>query len=108
MNNITLQQLIQLVMEQAKEKGFGISPEEVNVPEKIALIHSEVSEAYEAYRHNNLHGKDGLSEELGDVIQRVLHLCGALDIDIEKAILTKLEYNKDRQWDWNKINESHQ
>lgn len=94
-------------MEQAREKGFGATPEEIDVPEKIALIHSEVSEAFEAYRHNNINGKDGFEEELGDVIQRVLHLCGALGIDIEAAILKKVEFNKNRNWDWDKLHEQH-
>jgi len=93
-------------MQQAKEKGFGTTPAEVDIPEKIALIHSEVTEAFTAYRHKNMQGKDGFEEELGDVIIRVLHLCGALNINIEAAILKKLEYNKDRTWDWDNLNES--
>ena len=94
-------------MEQAKAKGFGTTPEEINVGEKIALIHSEVSEALEAYRHKNISAKDGFEEEMGDAIQRILHLCGILGVDVEGAILEKLQYNKDRKWDWDKMNESH-
>ena len=107
MDNITLKQLTCLILDQAKNKGFGTKPEEINVAEKIALIHSEISEAFEAYRHKNIDGKDGFKEELGDAIQRILHLCGVLDIDVEKAILKKLESNKSRCWDWDKMNESH-
>lgn len=104
--SLTLAQLSGLIMQQAKDKGFGMSPDEVDVPEKIALIHAEVTEAYTAYRHKNIHGKDGLEEELGDVIQRVLHLCGALGLNPEAAILKKLESNKGRTWDWDNLNES--
>jgi NTP pyrophosphatase (non-canonical NTP hydrolase) len=107
MDDLSLKQLSALVLKQAKEKGFGTRPEEINVGEKIALIHSEISEAFEAYRHKNMNGKDGFTEEMGDAIQRILHLCGALGIDVEEAILEKLEYNKDRQWDWKKMNEQH-
>lgn len=94
-------------MKQAKDKGFGVDPEKINVPEKIALIHSEVSEAYDAYRHKEMDGKDGFKMELGDIVSRVLHLAGVLDIDIEEQILKKIDSNKDRNWDWKKMNESH-
>ena len=105
--SLSLEQITDEIMQQAKEKGFGIKPEEINVAEKIALIHSEVSEAFEAYRHKNIDGKDGFTEELGDVIQRILHLCGIFNIDIEKSIIKKLEANKTREWDWDKMNEKH-
>jgi NTP pyrophosphatase (non-canonical NTP hydrolase) len=107
MKEITIKQLTDLVMQQAKEKGFGTKPKETNVPEKVALIHSEISEAYEAYRHKKMKGKGGFEEELGDALQRILHLCGSLDIDIEKAILKKMKSNKGRKWDWTKLNENH-
>lgn len=94
-------------MQQAKDKGFGTHKTEINVAEKIALIHSEISEAFEAYRHNDMDSKDGFKQELGDAVQRIIHLCGCLDIDIEKEILTKIENNKTRKWDFNKINETH-
>jgi len=107
MNNLSINQLKESIMKQAKEKGFGTTPQEINVAEKIALIHSEISEVYEAYRHQNIDGKDGFKEELGDVIIRTLHLCGVFDIDIEKEILTKMDYNQGRTWDWSKLNEKH-
>lgn len=102
---MTLEELSVLIMKQAKEKGFGTTTDEIDVPEKIALIHSEVSEAFEAYRHKNIDGKDGLKEELGDAIQRILHLAGCLDIDLEAAILKKLKHNENREWDFDKMNE---
>ena len=105
--DITVKELTSLVMNQAEEKGFGTKPEDISVPEKIALLHSEISEAYEAYRHNNMDGKDGFAEELGDVMQRVLHLSGIFNIDIEESILKKLDNNKNRTWDWDKMNEKH-
>jgi NTP pyrophosphatase (non-canonical NTP hydrolase) len=107
MEEITLKQLSALIMAQAKEKGFGTTPEEINVAEKIALIQTEISEAFEAYRHKNMHGKDGFTEEMGDAIQRILHLCGVLNLNVEEAILEKLDYNKERKWDWKKMNETH-
>ena len=107
MEKLTLEQLSILVMEQAKAKGFGTTPEEINVGEKLALIHSEVSEALQAYRHKKIRGPGGFEDEMGDAIQRILHLCGALGVDVEGAILDKLAYNKDRIWNWEKMNDSH-
>lgn len=104
---VTIKNLTELVMQQAKEKGFGTKPDEINLAEKIALIHSEISEAFEAYRHKNMDGKDGFKEELGDAVQRILHLAGIFNIDIEKEILKKLEQNKNRKWEWKDINEKH-
>ena len=106
MTNLTINQLTQIILQQAKQKGFGTKPEDINVGEKMALIHSEVSEAYEAYRHKNIKGKNGFQEELGDIIQRVLHLCGIFNIDIEEEILKKVKRNNKRNWDWDKLNET--
>lgn len=105
--SLTLEELSKRVLQQAQEKGFGTRPEEISVPEKIALIHSEISEAYEAWRQNRTKGKDSVTEELGDAVQRILHLAAVLGIDLEKAMLDKLAANKTRQWDWDKMNEKH-
>ncbi|MBS3116707.1 hypothetical protein J4421_03870 [Candidatus Woesearchaeota archaeon] len=91
----TFQLLTKLIMQQAQEKGWGTKPEEISISEKIALIHSEVSEAYEAYRHQK---NDHFAEELGDIIFRTLHLAGCLSINVEKEIVQKLEKNQVREW----------
>ncbi len=85
-------------MQLAEEKKFGTKPEDINVAEKMVLIHSEVSEAFEAYRRKNMDGRHGFKEELADVIMRVFHLCGIFGIDIQAEILKKMEYNKTREW----------
>ncbi len=106
MSDLTLKQITNLIMQQAKEKGFGTTPDEINVAEKIALIHSEVSEAFEAYRHKDMDGKDGFKQELGDIVSRVIHLSGIMGVDIQEEILKKIERNKDREWKWKEMNES--
>ncbi len=95
-----IEKITDMVMKLAKNKGFGTKPEEVNTMEKFALIHSEISEAMEAYRHKRITGKDGMAEELADAIIRILHLAGVHNIDLEKEIIKKLEHNKDRDWGW--------
>lgn len=107
MPNFNLEQLTGMVMKIAADKKFGVKPEEINTLEKFALIHSEVSEAMEAYRQKNLDGKDGLAEELADAVIRILHLAGIYKIDLEKEILKKLETDKGREWKWENYNETH-
>ncbi len=101
-----IKDLQNLIMKQAKEKGFGVKPDDINVGEKIALVHSEISESFEAYRHKDLDGDHGFKRELGDAVQRILHLCGIFGIDIEKEILIKLKNNKNRKWDKKNMNET--
>jgi NTP pyrophosphatase (non-canonical NTP hydrolase) len=68
---------------------------------KIALAHSELSEALEGYRKSlkddKLPHRDMAEVELADCVIRIFDLCGALQYDIESAILEKMEYNKNRE-----------
>ena len=67
--------------------------ESYKVPAILALVHSEASEALEAFRHND---KANFEEELADVLIRVLDCAGGLGIDIDSAVRAKLEKNKTR------------
>lgn len=61
---------------------------------KLALLHSEVSEALEGYRNNDM---DNFKEEVADIIIRTLDLLNNLDInDIVKTIFMKLDKNEQR------------
>lgn len=68
---------------------------------KLALIHSEVSEAFEGLRKGlqdaHLPHRTMLEVELADVVIRVADLAGALRLDLGGAIAEKLEYNSKRQ-----------
>ncbi len=69
---------------------------------KLALVTSEVSETVEAVRNGEPHlefrdGKpEGIGSELADVVIRVMDLCEALDIDLQRCMHEKVKYNASR------------
>jgi len=70
------------------------------VAQKIALIHSEVSEAMEGHRKglpdDHLPDRSMIEVELADALIRIGDLAGALGLDVAGAVREKLAYNKQR------------
>lgn len=70
-------------------------------PEKIALMHSELSEALEGLRKglmdDKLPHRPNAEVELADAVIRILDWAGAMGYDIAGAIGDKLEYNANRE-----------
>lgn len=82
--------------EQAMENvrnNISIDSSNYRIPAILALIHTEVSEATEAFRADD---KANFAEECADILIRVLDLTTGLGIDIETVINAKLEKNKQR------------
>lgn len=71
-----------------------------NTGEKIALMHSELSEALEADRKGleaeHIPGFTGVEEELADVIIRILDFAGRHNLRLGEAISEKILYNLTR------------
>lgn len=59
----------------------------------VALLHSEVSEAFEAYRKNDW---DNLAEELADVFIRLLDTVGRYNVDLAAETIKKIKANAGR------------
>ena len=86
------------------DKGFhdNWKNEESQIITKLALIHSEVSEALECVRNGEmtLFSKDGKPEgfpsELADIYIRVIDLASLTNTNLPDAVKVKLQYNASR------------
>jgi NTP pyrophosphatase (non-canonical NTP hydrolase) len=102
MESININELAQSIHNNAVAHGWW--DEERSVAEIVALCHSELSEALEAYRNGeplewDNNGKpDGIAVELIDCVIRVFDYLAKEQVDIEKIILTKHEFNKSRPY----------
>lgn len=103
----TMVELTEKVHALALRKGWWDTAP--NIPEKLALIHSEISEALECYRESFHTGEmpttispsgkpEGFGVELADAVIRILDLCGYLGIDLEAEIELKHNYNATRPY----------
>lgn len=94
------------IHETARQKGFydnehikgvlrNTAPNPSLLPEKIALMHSELSEALEAWRDED---EDQVGEELVDALIRILDTLYWKGYDIDAIVLAKMEKNRDRPY----------
>jgi len=83
--------MVRMAHHTAMNKGFWDTDR--GVPEVLCNIHEEVSEALQAFKHNN---PVGFNEEMADIVIRVADACGKYGIDLDKEISIKMETNKSR------------
>lgn len=101
----TLNEIADAVHALAWEKGWHSADEDEDsfVERMCNNLHDEVSELHEAWRNNHLWDKCDKpieltcgEEELADIIIRVLDNARKLEIDIQRAVEIKHEYNATR------------
>lgn len=80
------------------------------IPTKLALVHSEVSEALAVFREEyddtdeDLNTRmtemqeEDMTEEIADVIIRCLDLTGYYGLPLGRILISKIEKNKDRPY----------
>jgi len=106
------EQLQKEIHKLARKKGWWPGYKSVedigktNIPEKLALIHSEISEALEEYRrpeswpqqvwYGEGNKPEGFGVELADAVIRIMDLCEALGIPLASIIRNKHAYNSSR------------
>lgn len=97
-----LDALAAVLHETAIEKGFWEGPKNHDkLGNKLALIHSEVTEVLEAIRKNK--GSQQIVEEMADVLIRLLDLYAAMmnggfiEHSLDEQLFKKMEINNGRQ-----------
>jgi len=93
--------LAALLHETAIEKGFWDKPKNFDVfGNKLALVHSEVTEVLEAMRKNK--GSEEIVEEMVDILIRTLDLYasmrngGFVEHSLDEVLFNKMQKNKVR------------
>lgn len=107
---MTIQEMQDRAWKRSEDSGFHSSPEQLNIPSKLMLVVSELSEALEEYREGKplvyfsgsgldlLSKPEGIAAELADAVIRIGDLAGILNFDLEQAVITKMAYNDTRSY----------
>ena len=96
-----LDALSAVLHENAKEKGFWDGDySHDKIGNKLALVHSEVTEVLEAIRKNK--GSEEIVEEIADIIIRILDVYAAMKNEdqilhsLDEILESKINKNKER------------
>ena len=102
MGKLTISDLTKQMHELVKSKGwYEQDSKRPQTPRNLSIsLALEVAEILEHFQWQDaVKDKEELAAELADVALYLLQLASVTEIDLEKAILDKIEINKTRQWD---------
>ena len=95
-----IQQLTEKMHEFVRSKGWYESDSKrPQTPRNLSIsLVLEAAEILEHFQWNEAFDKGELADELADVTLYLLQLASIAEIDLEQAVLKKLEVNADREW----------
>ena len=96
---VTLNDYMRQVRHLCDEKGFSSDPEQFW--QMLALIHTEISEAADAYKKGQ--PLEVVGEELIDAVIRILHMLSAMNMDAEALFQAKMAKNWARPYRYNTV-----
>lgn len=105
-SGITLNELRNKSHAYAVKAGFWShdhdAPEPIRIAARLALVHSELSEALEELRKPDF-DLYGFAEEIADVFIRLGDILGYFGVDIDHVVRAKADKNETRPWMHNKV-----
>lgn len=97
---MTITDLVRESYGAAKAKGFhdDLPADRTGTLVRLALIHTEVSEATQEVKRHGVANPDAIAEELADALIRIGDLAGSLSLDLEGAVEAKMAKNLTRPY----------
>lgn len=102
MSDLTIKELTEQMHALVKSKGwYEANSKRPQTPRNLAVSLSiEAAEILEHFQFTDeIKDREELGSELADVMLYLLQLASVSGIDLEDAVLSKIEVNKGRSWD---------
>ena len=99
-DRLTIIELTEKMHDFVRSKGwYEVDSHRPQTPRNLSIsLALEAAEILEHFQWNEEFDRDDLAEELADVALYLLQLASIAKIDLEEAILKKLEINAGREW----------